>query len=208
MQALGGNAQHRNVGGRVTAQHLGGVFTPVGQQHGDRLGVLHHMGVGEDQAVGRDDEARALAPERLGTLHATVGRELAPARRHGGGLVGVGDTFTLDHDAHHRWPIALHDGAVVGCAAGRQGCQRCGLRQAGSGHLGRAGNRALGRVQPGQIKSAGSADDGQPAAQQGPGQWFDDLAHAICSLMQGPCPAMAAVCAGAVSAACVQSIWM
>ena len=56
--------QHRDVGLRVGAEHLGAELAPVGQLDGDFLGVAHHVRVGQDDAVGADDEARALAARR------------------------------------------------------------------------------------------------------------------------------------------------
>ena len=59
-QVFGLNLEHGHVGLGVGAQHLGPKFAPVGQLDGDFLGVLDHMGVGQNDAVGANDEARAL----------------------------------------------------------------------------------------------------------------------------------------------------
>jgi hypothetical protein len=64
-QVLGRNPQHSHVGLRVRAQHLGHEFAPIDQLHCDIAGVAHHLGVGQDQPFGTDDEARALASRGL-----------------------------------------------------------------------------------------------------------------------------------------------
>ena len=60
-QVLGLDLEHRNVSLGVGPQHLGLQFAAVGEFDGDLLGPLHHVGVGQDDAVGADDETRALA---------------------------------------------------------------------------------------------------------------------------------------------------
>ena len=47
-QALGLDAQHRHVGHRVQAQHLGREFAPVAELDGHVLGVAHHVRIGQD----------------------------------------------------------------------------------------------------------------------------------------------------------------
>ncbi len=51
--------QHRDVGDRVDAEHFRFELAAIGQLHGDALGVAHHVRVGQNHAVGADDEARA-----------------------------------------------------------------------------------------------------------------------------------------------------
>ena len=64
---------HGDVGLRVGADDLGVEGLAVIHSHGDGLGVLHHMIVGDDVAVGGNEEARALADHRLRLLlHAAV----------------------------------------------------------------------------------------------------------------------------------------
>ena len=80
-QPRGVDLHHRHVGQRVGADHLGGELTPVEQPDGDLLGAFDHVVVGEDVAVGRDDEAGAAAPLDLGPLRLAV-EELLHARRN------------------------------------------------------------------------------------------------------------------------------
>ena len=98
-QASGVDLQHRNVRGLIQAQHLGREFAPVHQGHGDRVGRLHHVGIGKNHAATVNDEPRALVEEGRGRLAQGV-----PA--NGG-----------DADHSRRYPV--HDGAVVGCTTVR-----------------------------------------------------------------------------------------
>src|SRR5260221_30693 len=58
-RAAGVELEQRHVGQPVGADHLGLVLALVGEAHHDLLGLVHHVGVGEDVAVAADDEARA-----------------------------------------------------------------------------------------------------------------------------------------------------
>ena len=61
----------------VDAQHLGAELAPVAELDGHVLGFADDVRVGQDQAVGADDEARAHAAERRR-------RVLPAARLHAG----------------------------------------------------------------------------------------------------------------------------
>ena len=52
-QVLAFDLEHRDVGPRIGADHLGGEFTAIGQPHEDFVRVGDHVGVGEDVAVRR-----------------------------------------------------------------------------------------------------------------------------------------------------------
>ena len=60
-QVLGVDLEHGHVGLGVRAQHLGAELAPVGELDDDFAGTLDHMRVGQHQAIGADDKARALA---------------------------------------------------------------------------------------------------------------------------------------------------
>ena len=156
-QVLAFHLEHGHVGLGIGAQHLGLQFAAVGELDGHFLGALHHMGVGQDDAVRADDEARALAAglhiRRLASALATT---LAGHALHAGDaeaaqefldLLGVHTTLCqgafafrcagrADHaDVHHGRAVALGDGREIGRAvhAGQ-----------GRGHRG-GGGRGMGR---------------------------------------------------------------
>ena len=60
-QAFRIDLQHRDVAGLVRTQHLGFEFPMIDQLDRHLLRAVDDMSVGEDQSVGADDEARALA---------------------------------------------------------------------------------------------------------------------------------------------------
>ena len=78
-QTLGVDLEDGHVGVRIGADDLGLELTAVEQPDRHLLGALDHVVVGEDVAVGRDDEARAAALLDLGPLRGTGGRT-APCR--------------------------------------------------------------------------------------------------------------------------------
>ena len=157
--ALGAfEAQEREVGGGVAAQHLGGELAPVGQQHGDLLRVLHHMGVRQHQAVGRHDEARALAAEGHRALRRqTQAGDAAEEAEEGFGLgIGVGtgivvgarrlgaDVAQPGHGDAHLQPRQCRDGdAVHGAHAGA--AVAVVVAHVVEGVAGAAGGRHVGR---------------------------------------------------------------
>ena len=57
--ALGIDAQHGQIGALVMGHDSGLELAPVAKHDGDILGAVHHMLVGDDQAVGGDDDAGA-----------------------------------------------------------------------------------------------------------------------------------------------------
>ena len=139
-QVLGVNLQHRHVGLGVSAQHLGDVLAPVGQLDGNFLGVAHHVGVGQDDAVGVDDKARALAVGDLITrgllLAARVAllallslleaakkfKERVVAKRvlllAASGAGGVARLLAGHADVHHGRAVLAGDLCKVGCHDG------------------------------------------------------------------------------------------
>ena len=124
--------QHRQIGRRIAPDQLGGIFFLVGHGHGDRIHRRpfgpgrHHMIVGDDVTVGRNQEARTQRL-RLPCLR-TPARLLLPLaeqvaeRRPGEGIL-------------HRDPLLggnVDDGRLqlfnhVGQAGGRA-CGRCRLQ--------------------------------------------------------------------------------
>ena len=56
-QVPGIDLEHLPVGGFVDADDLGLEFAPVGQLHRDLGRPIHHVRIGQDDAVGLDDEA-------------------------------------------------------------------------------------------------------------------------------------------------------
>jgi len=140
-QILGVDAQHCDVGRLVDADHLGGEFALVGELDRDLGGVRHHMCIGEDDAVGTDDEARAHAVcdlltlghldlraeateevvERVVRIHPAEGR--LSARR------GLYRTFDTDVDDSRA--ITLGDGLEV---RQRQRGRWCSGRRSGRRH--------------------------------------------------------------------------
>src|SRR3954453_19002221 len=66
---LGGvDLEHRHVGIRIGADDLGLELAPIEQPYGDLLGALHDVVVGQNVAIGRDDEPGAAALLDLGLL--------------------------------------------------------------------------------------------------------------------------------------------
>ena len=93
-QVLGVDLEHGHVGVGIGADDLRLELPPVEQAHGDLLGALDHVVVGQDVAVGRDDEPGAAALLDLGLL-AEAGEEALHARGHAlaaGGLLGPAGT--------------------------------------------------------------------------------------------------------------------
>jgi len=126
------------------------VRATVGQPNGDLLGVLDHVGVGEDQTIVGDDEARALAAKGLRIGQAAPARQATEEALHqlGLGPFDAGTARALDVHAHHRRAELLHDGAVVGRGADRQLQQR---RCRAHSH-----RRGLGfALGPGQVEGLG-----------------------------------------------------
>jgi hypothetical protein len=55
----------REIHAIVTSNHLAAEPAPVREPHLDPVGCFHDVGVGDDQSLGRDDEARSARPPRL-----------------------------------------------------------------------------------------------------------------------------------------------
>jgi hypothetical protein len=135
-QILGVDAQHRDVGGRVAAQDLGAELAPVAQLDGHVLGLADDVRVGQHQAVGADDEARAHAAERhlralpaalLEAGHAAEELEeriVLHAVGQAVAVLGARLVHALDRDADDRGRRLLDDRAVVRHLAGRGGERR------------------------------------------------------------------------------------
>ena len=149
--AVGLDLDQGNVGARVGADQRRRIFVAVLHRDGDVLGVLDHVVVGHDEAVRRDEEARALRQSRRRLLlllrHAfaelleeVVERVVLGQIGHARDLVVLGDLgVALDVDADHR-------GANPGDEVGE------GQRRAPLGHVdGRLGGSGLGGGERHQI---------------------------------------------------------
>ena len=90
--------EHGDVGGRILAHQRGGHVGAVGEGHGDPVGAVHDVLVGDDHAVGAHHEAGAEALDlllvALGGEEHVEGRLLHPpapdhTHRHDGGATLV-----------------------------------------------------------------------------------------------------------------------
>jgi len=59
------NAQHCDVSLLVHALYLGDELAAIGEFDGDFRSAIHHMGIGQNQAVGGNNQPRPLAAHRL-----------------------------------------------------------------------------------------------------------------------------------------------
>jgi len=139
-QVLGVDFQQGHVGTGIRADQLGGVITAVGQPYQDLVGIGDHMVVGQDVAIGRDDEAR---PQGLGLLLLATGtarhlrdaalEEFTDARRqafqighgHGAGTTTFGN-FLAGADVDDRRRCRLDQAGEIrqiGPSHGRQSHQ-------------------------------------------------------------------------------------
>ena len=146
-------------------QHLGLEFALVVQRHHDVGAALHHMIVGEDQAVGAHDHAGA---QRL--LHALAHLRRGAEELREEGIVekridlNLGDRAGID--IHHRGRDALHhrrEGQLHLPHRGRLGLvARRGARRSGCG-----ATRCVvggGALAPGMARNASAAIAATPAA--------------------------------------------
>jgi hypothetical protein len=58
-QALGVDTQQREIRARVHSHHFCVVLTSIAEAHGHRVGVFHHVVIGDDIAIVRDEKAAA-----------------------------------------------------------------------------------------------------------------------------------------------------
>ena len=191
-EVFGVDAKHGDVGRGVDAEHLGREFAAVAELDGHLLGFAHDVGVGQHQAVGADDEARAHAPERRrGALPAALlkARHAAEELEERVGFHALGQAALLlgahlvhadDGDADDGRRRLLDDGAVVRHLAGR-GQQRhrrhhlLGRREL----LRRSGDRGVALEPVRKVDRAGGADDRDAGAYQRRAQGFEG--HVISS---------------------------
>ena len=82
-QFRGADLEHGDVGIGILADQVGALLAAVRKDNLDLRGVLDHVAVGEDQAVGGKDEARAAARLRRGPS-ARPGATLVHVHRHHG----------------------------------------------------------------------------------------------------------------------------
>ena len=150
----------RHVCCRIAAHDFGRELPLVVQPDGDAVGAGHHVVVGQDVAVGRDDEAR---PRPLLDLRAPpeLGEEILEAGRQ---TSRVGPLPVLGADEHDRGPYVVRDGdegvAQVRDRPGR-GDGRAGGRLQRPSRLG--GGALLGEVEgrgERQAEDKGNDDQG------------------------------------------------
>ena len=150
-QRLGVDLEDRDVGVGIGADDLGLELPPVEQPDRDLLGALDHVVVGQDVAVGRDDEARAAALLDLGLLAEARGEEPLHARRDALLLAGVLGPLGADVD-HARLHVLGHGGEGLA-----QLLQRAGRRDRRRRHRGDGRGLApllLGRGAARQVEQA------------------------------------------------------
>src|SRR5262245_39297092 len=54
---------------RIVADQIGGQRAAVGHRHGDMLGAVDHMSIGENESVGRENQTGAAAATRVDLHH-------------------------------------------------------------------------------------------------------------------------------------------
>ncbi|KFJ51145.1 hypothetical protein DK45_2 [Bordetella bronchiseptica] len=138
--------EHRQVGLRIRAHHLGRRLAPVGQGHLDGVGGFDDVIVGQHIALGADDHPRAQAGGRLAAAQA--GHLAEQLAQHG--IVGQ----------RHQRHVDMLGGVYVDHR--RRGARhRVGIRRpclAGRGRRGRARGRRRTR-QPQPIGAQGGDDE-------------------------------------------------
>ncbi len=167
-QVLRLDFQHRDVGAPIQADHLGVELALVGEFDDDVGGVGSHVGVGENDAVGADDETGTLAAlHRLFPLplrrseaaeeleHRVVFRDTWERR------LNAGRSFVRHADVDHRRPVLFDDPGEIGellCC--RRGVLQLAALCAGmGGRRARHGNRVIGCDQRGQNPGDGKPPD-------------------------------------------------
>ncbi|CUJ79951.1 Uncharacterised protein [Achromobacter sp. 2789STDY5608628] len=169
-QVLGVDLDDGHVGLRIGAQHLGAEFAAVGQLDGHFLGALHHVGVGQDDAVAADDEARALAADRHFARRHAAARAGDLAEELGEGIVVVIGHLAraADADVDHGGAVVMGDLHEIGSAHG--GARRRGARRRGGcGHGGRRAGRHRNAAERGGRASAANRAGGQQRQHQARG---------------------------------------
>ena len=121
--ALGIDAQHRQVGPLVIGDDRGVELAPVAEHDGDLLGAVDHMLVGDDQAIGADDDAgaeRVLHPLPRPAETGIVAEELLEERivEHRRGRLCLHHPAGVDVD--HRRRGLLDDGREGQAGSARQ----------------------------------------------------------------------------------------
>jgi hypothetical protein len=87
---VGTHADHGEIGVRVVADKVGGELAPVGEEYLQRLRTVDNVAVGEDVAVGRDEESRARPSRRVVAADLDVDDGRVRGRHGAGNGVGVG----------------------------------------------------------------------------------------------------------------------
>ncbi|GAV36779.1 hypothetical protein ROTAS13_04467 [Roseomonas sp. TAS13] len=166
--AAGIDLQQRQVGALVAAHDPGRQLAPVIQRHLHRGGVLHDMVVGDDMALGIDQEAGAQRLGHAAARPALGGTEIAAehavlrrARREGRAGLGLLLRLLDGGDGHHRR-------ADFGDQIGKARKALHGRGHHGGGGLDLAALRSLdGTLGEGGRPAGGDATQGRAGQQHG-----------------------------------------
>ena len=114
-QALGLNAQQRQIGARIKAYHFRVELAAVTQAHGDFRRLLNHVVVGHDKAIVAKQKPRARCVA-LGTVLRRYGQSKKAAQLLGNILL-VERRFArlagFDNDLHNGGAVLCHDVAKI-----------------------------------------------------------------------------------------------
>ena len=99
--------QQGHVGPRIGPDHGGRIFVAVLERHGDVLGILDHMVVGDEVPVRRNEEARALSESRgrLGRLLRHNGWEVVEAENGRAALDRLAERLVRVCSGQHAEPL-------------------------------------------------------------------------------------------------------
>ena len=184
---MGVDLQHGDIAGAVRAQNLCLELPLVRQLDRDLFCAVDHVSVGQHQAVGRNQKARALGMHR-----AVRPRHLLPTKELQQRIVVIAVRITEieflwrcsfhgtgRRDADHGSLILRHDGPIVRRRrqADRLRHRRCRIARGGLACVGRVDMKQSGGGQP-----RGGTDGEQ--AHRGPDQCLGSKLHVISSKMR------------------------
>ena len=100
------NAHHGQIRDGIGPEHPPLQLTTIGEAHLHPISPIHHVGIGEHQALGIDHDPRSLAP--LPGVGHLVAEQLPQQRVVKGGIQADARHAALGVDPHHRWSHPLH----------------------------------------------------------------------------------------------------